>query len=121
MEVRGNHTKPCSACGKDDWEVGEYYVSYPSDPWGMDKYCVDCAEAHVGYDSSEDEFPDEESDERSEEDEEPEERSREERPEESRGTVPNSSNVTSESAKRHREDEPEDGGDAAAKQTRRVA
>lgn len=120
-EVRGNHNKSCSGCGKNDWGFGEYYVCYSFQPRGSDKYCVDCAETYVGDLESSDEFPDEDSEETFEEDEEPEERSLEDRPEESRGTVPNSSNVTSESAKRQREDEPEDGGDAAAKQTRRVA
>ena len=43
-DVRGAHRKPCSECGKKDWWPGEYYVYDAANPWGTDKYCLDCAE-----------------------------------------------------------------------------
>ena len=60
-EVRGNHSKGCDSCGKSDWSMGEWYVYDAANPWGGDKYCLDCAEVeYAGNDSSdEDEGEDE--------------------------------------------------------------
>ena len=43
-EVTGNHRKPCSCCGKGDWFHGDWYIFNSVQPWGTDKYCLDCAE-----------------------------------------------------------------------------
>ena len=43
-EVSGNHRKPCSDCGKNDWFRGDYYVFDAFQPYGTDKYCLDCAD-----------------------------------------------------------------------------
>eukprot|EP00548_Thalassiothrix_antarctica_P016781 CAMPEP_0194183010 /NCGR_PEP_ID=MMETSP0154-20130528/28797_1 /TAXON_ID=1049557 /ORGANISM="Thalassiothrix antarctica, Strain L6-D1" /LENGTH=152 /DNA_ID=CAMNT_0038899669 /DNA_START=23 /DNA_END=482 /DNA_ORIENTATION=- len=43
-EVSGNHRKPCSNCGKRYWLKGDWYVCDAIQPWGTDKYCLDCAE-----------------------------------------------------------------------------
>ena len=57
-EVAGNHRKPCSRCGKNDWLPGEWYVYDAVQPWGSDKFCIDCAEIEFDGASSdeEDEF-----------------------------------------------------------------
>jgi len=46
-EVVGAHTTPCSDCGKSSWGYGEYYVYDAQQPWGSDKFCLDCA--HMKY------------------------------------------------------------------------
>ena len=56
--VTGNHRKGCSDCGHESWTPGEYYIYDSAQPWGSDKYCLDCAYSKycVSGDSSEDEF-----------------------------------------------------------------
>ena len=67
-EVAGNHRKPCSRCGKDSWYPGEWYVYDAAQPWGSDKFCLDCAEMEFDGASSDEEFEGEgESEEESEE------------------------------------------------------
>lgn len=44
-EVSGNHRKPCSDCGKCNWELGDWYVYDKVNPWGTDKFCLECAES----------------------------------------------------------------------------
>jgi hypothetical protein len=42
-EVRGNHRKPCSECGKAHWYDGEYYFTARGNlAWGAEKICEDC-------------------------------------------------------------------------------
>ena len=58
-EVAGNHRKPCSDCGSNEWFPGDYYVYDASHPWGTEKYCMDCANARfvdgIGGSSDEEE------------------------------------------------------------------
>jgi hypothetical protein len=46
--VTGNHRKPCSECGTSDFYPGSFYVYDHIQPWGSDKYCLDCAEMQFG-------------------------------------------------------------------------
>ena len=48
-EVSGNHRKPCSDCGHSSWFPGEFYIYDAAQPWGTDKYCLDCAEMKFLY------------------------------------------------------------------------
>lgn len=57
-KVRGNHSKPCSDCGTRDFWQGDYYVYDSVQPWGTDKYCLDCAETR-DWGNSDDEEDDE--------------------------------------------------------------
>ena len=46
-KVSGNHRKPCSGCGGNDWGWGDgfdWYVFDASQPWGTEKFCLECAE-----------------------------------------------------------------------------
>ena len=52
--VRGNHRKECSECGYDGWCEGEYYVYNASQPYGTEKYCLDCAEMEFAENEDED-------------------------------------------------------------------
>ncbi|XRB21477.1 hypothetical protein RI054_27g113260 [Pseudoscourfieldia marina] len=79
-EVRGtNHTKACSECGKDEWNLGEFYVfdaGNPRIPRYTNKYCLECAEmAFVfgQYNNDEEDNDDDDDDEEEEEEEEVEE------------------------------------------------
>lgn len=59
-KVTGNHRKPCSDCGTCCFLPGDFYVYDSMQPWGTDKYCMDCAELkYDGGGSSEDEDEDE--------------------------------------------------------------
>lgn len=53
-EVKAGHRKACCGCGKRQWDIGEYYVNDPSDPWGI-KYCLDCAMRQSWYGPSDEE------------------------------------------------------------------
>mmetsp|Transcript_15411 Transcript_15411/g.17263 ORF Transcript_15411/g.17263 Transcript_15411/m.17263 type:complete len:167 (+) Transcript_15411:83-583(+) len=45
QKVSGTHRKPCSECGSNEWDVGDWYVVDCIQPWGTDKYCLDCADS----------------------------------------------------------------------------
>ena len=53
-QVAGNHRKPCSECGKSDWFDGEWYIYDHVQPWGSDKYCLNCADMQFNGQDSED-------------------------------------------------------------------
>jgi len=60
LEVRGSHRKPCSHCSLRDWQDELYYVVDASNPWGTDKYCLDCAEmVFAVYSGDDDDYYDE--------------------------------------------------------------
>lgn len=47
-EVSGSHRKPCSECGLSDFFPGSFYIYDHVNPWGSDKFCLDCAEMRFG-------------------------------------------------------------------------
>lgn len=62
--MRGDHSKPCTLCGNDDWELGAYYYTDFEEPQGADKLCEECikpyAEENDWVDSeAEEEYEDE--------------------------------------------------------------
>ncbi|KAL7574694.1 hypothetical protein ACA910_003037 [Epithemia clementina (nom. ined.)] len=68
-EVAGNHRKPCSECGKNDWCDGDWYIHDASHPWDTEKFCFDCAEGkNWGDDSSLDDDNDDECDDNDDDD-----------------------------------------------------
>lgn len=54
-KVVGNHRKGCSDCGKNDWMIGDYYVHDHVQPWGAQKFCLDCADDRDWNNNSDDE------------------------------------------------------------------
>ena len=62
-EVSGSHRKPCSQCGMNDFFPGSFYVYDCVNPWGTDKFCLDCAEMRFGGHDDEDEEEDDEDEE----------------------------------------------------------
>eukprot|EP00984_Skeletonema_dohrnii_P018648 scaffold8749_cov115-Skeletonema_dohrnii-CCMP3373.AAC.3 len=53
-KVVGNHRKGCSDCGKNDWMIGDYYVHDHVQPWGAQKFCLDCADDRDWNNNSDD-------------------------------------------------------------------
>ena len=62
-EVVGSHRKPCSDCGHSSWFAGEFYVYDAAQPWGTDKYCLDCAEMKFVHGRDSEDSDDDEEDE----------------------------------------------------------
>lgn len=54
QQVMGDHRKPCSECGKQEWLRGDWYVFNSEKPVGTRKFCLDCAE-DVEWDSDDEE------------------------------------------------------------------
>jgi hypothetical protein len=57
-EVSGSHRKPCSRCGMNNFYPGSYYVFDCVNPWGTDKFCLQCAEMHFGGNDDEEDDED---------------------------------------------------------------
>ena len=53
-EVSGSHRKPCSGCGMNNFFPGSFYVYNRVNPWGTDKFCLQCAEMRFGGNDDED-------------------------------------------------------------------
>lgn len=73
--MRAAHSKPCTSCGNNDWELGAYYYTDFENPLGADKLCEDCIESYaeengwVDSEAEDEEEQEEEADEDEDEDE----------------------------------------------------